>query len=54
MNRLCSDATAVVHQGWDVNFACIGPGVDGKHHYERTHIEFIENNIKLLIKYITE
>lgn len=53
-NRYGSDATAVVHQGWDVNFACIGPGVDGTHHYERTHIESIENNIKLLIKYITE
>ncbi|SKC90168.1 M42 family metallopeptidase [Maledivibacter halophilus] len=53
-NRYGSDASAVVHQGYDVNFACIGPGVDGTHHYERTHIEAIENNIKLLIKYITE
>lgn len=53
-NRYGSDATAAVHQGFDVNFACIGPGVDGTHHYERTHIESIENNIKLLIKYITE
>jgi putative aminopeptidase FrvX len=53
-NRYGSDASAAVHQGFDVNFACIGPGVDATHHYERTHMESIENNIKLLIKYVTK
>ena len=39
-------------QGVDANFACIGLGVDATHHYERTHIDGIDNNIKLLIAYI--
>jgi putative aminopeptidase FrvX len=52
--RYGSDASLAAIQGFDVNFACIGPGVDATHHYERTHIEAIENSIKLVIKYITE
>ncbi|QEK12944.1 M42 family metallopeptidase [Crassaminicella thermophila] len=51
--RYGSDASVSVLQGFDVNFACIGPGVDATHHYERTHIKAIEETIKLLIKYIT-
>lgn len=53
-NGYGSDASAVVHQGFDVNYACVGPGVDATHHYERTHREAVENNIKLLMHYITE
>lgn len=52
--RYGSDASIAALQGFDVNFACIGPGVDATHHYERTHMDAIENNIKLLISYITE
>jgi putative aminopeptidase FrvX len=51
--RYGSDACVTVMQGVDVNFACIGPGVDATHHYERTHTDSIENNIKLIIEYLT-
>lgn len=50
--RYGSDASLSVMQGVDVNFACIGPGVDATHHYERTHIDAVENNIKLIIEYL--
>lgn len=53
-NRYGSDASVGVLQGLNVNFACVGPGVDATHHYERTHIRSIENTIKLLIKYAIE
>jgi len=52
--RYGSDASLAVMQGVDVNFACIGPGVDATHHYERTHINSLENNIKLIIEYLTK
>lgn len=52
-NSYSSDATQAIHQGADLKFACVGPGVEGTHHYERTHISSIENNIKLLISYMT-
>lgn len=52
--RYGSDASLSVLQGVDLNFACIGLGVDATHHYERTHKCGIENNIKLLISYIME
>lgn len=51
-NRYGSDASLSVMQGVDVNFACVGPGVDATHHYERSHIQGIENTMKLLMKYI--
>lgn len=51
-NSYSSDSTQIIQQGADVKFACIGPGVDATHHYERTHIDAIENNIKLLISYM--
>lgn len=50
-NRYGSDASIGVLQGLNVNFACVGPGVDATHHYERTHIRAIENTMKLLIHY---
>ena len=52
--RYGSDASLSVMQGVDTNFACIGLGVDATHHYERSHIKGLENNIKLLIAYIME
>lgn len=51
-NRYGSDASAAIVQGFDVNFACIGMGVDATHHYERTHVKGIENNAKLLAEYL--
>lgn len=50
--RYGSDASLAMLQGVDANFACIGLGVDATHHYERTHIDGVENNIKLLIEYL--
>ena len=52
--RYGSDATQAVRSGSDIDFACIGPGTDSSHHYERTHIESIENTMKLLTAYILE
>lgn len=52
--RYGSDASLSVMEGADVNFACIGPGVDATHHYERTHMDALVNNIKLIVEYVTE
>ncbi|WP_461207265.1 M42 family metallopeptidase [Clostridium sp. DL1XJH146] len=52
--RYGSDASLAAMQGFDANFACVGIGVDATHHYERTHMDAVENNIKLIVKYITE
>ena len=51
-NSYSSDATQLIQQGADFKFACVGPGVDATHHYERTHSLAIENNVKLLINYL--
>ncbi|MBF4694220.1 M42 family metallopeptidase [Fusibacter ferrireducens] len=53
-NRYGSDASIGVLQGFNVNFACIGPGVDSTHHYERTHVKAIENTAKLLWHYAVQ
>jgi putative aminopeptidase FrvX len=50
--RYGSDASLSVMQGFDANFACIGMGVDATHHYERTHVDGILNNIKLVVHYL--
>lgn len=52
--RYGSDGSLSVMQGADVNFACAGPGVDATHHYERTHMDAILNNTKLIIAYVME
>lgn len=49
-----SDATAVIFQGLDAAFACIGLGVDATHHYERAHIDGFAANIALLTAYLQE
>lgn len=49
-----SDASAAMRAGWSFKHGLIGPGVDASHSHERTHIDAIENTIKLAIKYITE
>lgn len=50
-NHYSSDASQYVLRGGDVRFACVGPGVDGTHHYERTHMKAIEATIALLYNY---
>ena len=52
--RYGSDASVGATQGFEANFACIGMGVDATHHYERTHMDGIANNLRLLIKYLAE
>lgn len=51
-HRYASDATQVVTSSIDIDFACLGPGVDATHHYERCHISAIENTVKLLVGYV--
>ncbi len=50
-NHYSSDASQYIHRGGDVMFACVGPGVEGTHHYERTHMKSIEATINLLYRY---
>lgn len=52
--RYGSDASMAAVRGADVNFACIGPGVDATHHYERTHTDALVSNANLLLAYLTE
>lgn len=49
-----SDATQAIHRGADIKYACIGPGTDSTHHYERTHLQALESTQKLLLKYLLE
>jgi putative aminopeptidase FrvX len=51
-NHYGSDATQVIMTGGDVRFACVGPGVEATHHYERTHMEAIEATTDLLYYYL--
>ena len=52
--RYGSDASMAAVRGADVNFACIGPGVDATHHYERTHVDALYYNAELLLAYLTK
>lgn len=51
-NHYGSDATQVIMTGGDVRFACVGPGVEATHHYERTHMKAIDATIDLLYYYL--
>jgi aminopeptidase len=51
-NRYGSDASGIVLQMADVKIACIGPNVDGSHHYERTHVDGILAVMELLKFYL--
>lgn len=50
-NHYSSDASQMILRGADVRFACVGPGVEGTHHYERTHMKSIDATIQLLYRY---
>lgn len=52
--RYGSDASLSAVSGQEPNFACIGPGVDATHHYERTHMDGIVNCAKLVVAYVCE
>ena len=45
-----SDVEASLRSGWDVRHGLIGAGVYASHGYERSHIEGVENTLKLLEK----
>ncbi len=49
-----SDGSAALRAGHDFKVGLIGPGVDASHSFERTHIEAIENTVKLGIAYLTK
>ncbi len=46
--RYGSDAEATLRGGYDFRHALIGPGVYSSHGYERSHIDGVENTIRLL------
>lgn len=47
-----SDSTAALAQGKDMRIACLGPGVESTHHYERTHEDAIQATLDLLYHYV--
>jgi putative aminopeptidase FrvX len=50
--QYASDAKAYWKAGGGARVACIGPGTDATHGYERTHIEALEATAKLLVAYL--
>ncbi|NLY36668.1 MAG: M42 family metallopeptidase [Tissierellia bacterium] len=46
-----SDTSAALSQGKDMRFACLGPGVESTHHYERTHEDALQATLDLLYHY---
>ena len=49
-----SDAEAALSAGYDVRHGLIGAGVYASHGYERSHVEGVENTLKLLWQYTTK
>ena len=49
-----SDAEAALRAGYDVRHGLIGAGVYASHGYERSHVDGVENTLKLLWAYTTE
>jgi len=49
-----SDAEAALSAGYDVRHGLIGAGVYASHGYERSHVDGVENTLKLLWAYTTE
>jgi len=47
-----SDVDATLKAGFDFRHGLIGPGVYASHGYERSHIDGVENTLKLLIEYL--
>ncbi len=50
--RYGSDAGALWRAGYDTRAALIGPGVHASHGMERTHIDGLENTLKLMCAYL--
>jgi len=47
-----SDVDATLKAGFDFKHGLIGPGVYASHGYERSHMDGVENTLRLLIEYI--
>lgn len=47
-----SDVSAALRGGHNIKGALIGPGVGASHGMERTHIQAVENTLKLILAYI--
>ena len=47
-----SDADAALQAGHDVRHGLIGPGIYASHGYERSHVDGVQNTIKLLCAYL--
>lgn len=47
-----SDVSAALRGGQNIKGALIGPGVAASHGMERTHIQAVENTLKLILAYI--
>ncbi|MBQ8333376.1 MAG: M42 family metallopeptidase [Clostridia bacterium] len=51
-NSYGSDVEATLRGGWDIRHGLIGPGVYASHGYERSHIDGVENTLKVLKGYV--
>ena len=49
-----SDADAALDAGADATHGLIGPGVYASHGYERSHVDGVENTLRLLLAYLTD
>ena len=47
-----SDVEATLSAGWDICHGLIGPGVYASHGYERSHVDGVENTLKVLKGYL--
>ena len=47
-----SDVEATLRGGWDIRHGLIGPGVYASHGYERSHMDGVENMLKVLKGYL--
>ena len=47
-----SDADAAMSAGADAKHGLIGPGVYASHGYERSHVDAVENTLRLLVAYL--
>lgn len=52
IENYASDTSAALAQGRDMRFACLGPGVESTHHYERTHEEALQATLDLIYNYV--
>lgn len=47
-----SDVEATLRGGNDIKHGLIGPGVYASHGYERSHVDAVENTLKLMLAYV--